>query len=98
MYQTRANQKDAAQDAERRVFAKIGWRLMPLLIVAYILNYLDRNNVGLRRVDDEPGDRADGDAVRLAGGILFFSATASSRFRATSRSTASARGSGCRGS
>jgi MFS family permease len=35
-----------AQDAERRVFAKIGWRLMPILIVAYIFNYLDRNNVG----------------------------------------------------
>jgi len=31
--------------AERRVFAKIGWRLMPLLIVSYILNYLDRTNV-----------------------------------------------------
>jgi MFS transporter, ACS family, tartrate transporter len=35
----------AAADAERRVFAKIGWRLMPLLIVSYILNYLDRTNV-----------------------------------------------------
>jgi len=33
-------------DAERRVFAKIGWRLMPILILAYIFNYLDRNNVG----------------------------------------------------
>jgi MFS transporter, ACS family, tartrate transporter len=36
----------AAPDAERRVFAKIGWRLMPILILAYIFNYLDRNNVG----------------------------------------------------
>ena len=36
----------AAADAERRVFAKIGWRLMPILILAYIFNYLDRNNVG----------------------------------------------------
>ena len=35
-----------AQDAERRVFAKIGWRLMPILIVSYVFNYLDRNNVG----------------------------------------------------
>jgi sugar phosphate permease len=35
-----------AQDAERRVFAKIGWRLMPILILSYIFNYLDRNNVG----------------------------------------------------
>jgi len=36
----------AAQDAERRIFAKIGWRLMPLLVLSYIFNYLDRNNVG----------------------------------------------------
>ena len=36
----------SALDAERRVFAKIGWRLMPTLILAYIFNYLDRNNVG----------------------------------------------------
>ena len=33
------------QDAERRVFAKIGWRLMPILTLSYILNYLDRTNV-----------------------------------------------------
>jgi sugar phosphate permease len=36
----------SAPEAERRVFAKIGWRLMPILILAYIFNYLDRNNVG----------------------------------------------------
>ena len=36
----------AAAEAERRVFAKIGWRLMPILIVSYVFNYLDRNNVG----------------------------------------------------
>ena len=36
----------AGADAEARVFAKIGWRLMPVLILSYILNYLDRNNVG----------------------------------------------------
>jgi MFS family permease len=31
---------------EQRVFSKITWRLMPLLVLAYILNYLDRNNLG----------------------------------------------------
>ena len=36
----------ASAEAERRVFVKIGWRLMPVLILAYIFNYLDRNNVG----------------------------------------------------
>ena len=31
---------------ERRLFSKIAWRLLPVLIVAYIFNYLDRNNIG----------------------------------------------------
>jgi D-galactonate transporter len=35
----------ASAEAERRVFAKIGWRLMPVLILSYILNYLDRTNI-----------------------------------------------------
>jgi MFS transporter, ACS family, tartrate transporter len=35
-----------SSELERRVFAKIGWRLMPVLILAYVFNYLDRNNVG----------------------------------------------------
>ena len=37
----------ADPEAERRVFAKIGWRLMPVLIVSYVLNYLDRTNISL---------------------------------------------------
>jgi MFS family permease len=32
--------------AERRVFQKVGWRLLPILTVAYVFNYLDRNNIG----------------------------------------------------
>lgn len=32
--------------AETAVFRKIAWRLMPLLTIGYILNYLDRNNIG----------------------------------------------------
>ena len=31
---------------EQATFRKIFWRLVPLLIVAYILNYLDRGNIG----------------------------------------------------
>jgi len=30
----------------RRLFSKVAWRLLPVLIVAYIFNYLDRNNIG----------------------------------------------------
>ncbi|WP_341893394.1 hypothetical protein [Variovorax sp. YR752] len=35
---------DARADAA--LFRKITWRLMPLLCACYVLNYLDRTNVG----------------------------------------------------
>ncbi|MFC0406835.1 MFS transporter [Roseomonas elaeocarpi] len=31
---------------EQRVFRKIAWRILPLLTLAYIVNFLDRTNVG----------------------------------------------------
>jgi MFS family permease len=31
---------------ESRVFAKVAWRLLPILTIAYVFNYLDRNNIG----------------------------------------------------
>jgi MFS transporter, ACS family, tartrate transporter len=30
----------------RRLFSKVAWRLLPVLILAYVFNYLDRNNIG----------------------------------------------------
>lgn len=36
----------ASETIERSAFRKIIWRFMPLLTVAYILNYLDRSNIG----------------------------------------------------
>ncbi len=35
-----------AETIEQIAFRKIIWRLMPLLTIAYILNYLDRSNIG----------------------------------------------------
>jgi ACS family tartrate transporter-like MFS transporter len=32
--------------ADSRVFSKVAWRLLPVLTLAYVFNYLDRNNVG----------------------------------------------------
>jgi ACS family tartrate transporter-like MFS transporter len=29
-----------------RVFNKVAWRLLPVLTIAYVFNYLDRNNIG----------------------------------------------------
>ena len=37
---------DTSTELEKRTFAKIAWRLLPLLTVSYVLDYMDRNNVG----------------------------------------------------
>src|SRR3954466_14550991 len=29
-----------------RVFHKVAWRILPVLTVSYVFNYLDRNNIG----------------------------------------------------
>ena len=36
---------DRDADVERRVFARVSARLLPVLVVSYVFNYLDRNNV-----------------------------------------------------
>ena len=35
----------ATPDLERQVFRKIGWRLLPFLTMAYLVNFLDRTNI-----------------------------------------------------
>jgi MFS family permease len=57
---------------ERRVFARIGARLMPLLIVSYLLNYLDRTNVSFASLtmNDELG--LTDEQYGYGFGIFFF--------------------------
>ena len=33
-------------DAEKALFSKINWRILPLLLIAYCFAYIDRINVG----------------------------------------------------
>jgi D-galactonate transporter len=57
--------------AEDRVFAKIIWRLMPLIFVAYSLAYLDRINVGYAQLQMKTA-LSFSDAVYGLGAGLFF--------------------------
>jgi sugar phosphate permease len=59
------------EDAERRVFAKIAWRLMPILTISYVLNYLDRNNIAFAalRMNTDLGLTAT--EFGVGAGILF---------------------------
>jgi ACS family tartrate transporter-like MFS transporter len=56
---------------EEKVFAKIAWRLMPLLIAAYVLNYLDRNNLGFAALTMNRELGLTATQFGRAAGILF---------------------------
>lgn len=59
------------QTSDDRVFAKIAWRLMPLLVVGYVLNYLDRNNLGFAALTMNQELGLTATQFGRAGGILF---------------------------
>ena len=42
---TYVSNEDAAS-VEQRAFMKAAWRLVPFVTIGYLLNYMDRNNVG----------------------------------------------------
>jgi len=59
------------QPSDDRVFNKIAWRLMPLLIGAYVLNYLDRNNLGFAALQMNEDLGLTATQFGRAAGILF---------------------------
>src|SRR5471030_1117016 len=63
---------EAISEAERRVFTKIAWRLMPLLTVGYILNYLDRNNICFAALTMNREIGLTATQFGTGAGILFF--------------------------
>lgn len=62
----------ADAEAERKVFEKIGWRLMPVLIISYILNYLDRTNISFAQLDMNPALGLTPEQYGYGAGLFFF--------------------------
>ncbi|KDP84584.1 MULTISPECIES: MFS transporter [Cupriavidus] len=60
---------DPASDSE--LFRKITWRLLPLLCICYVFNYLDRTNVGYAQLQMRE-DLGFSDAVFGLGASIFF--------------------------
>jgi sugar phosphate permease len=60
-----------AQTVDERLFRKITWRLMPLLTCGYVLNYLDRNNVGFAALTMNREIGLSQTAFGTAAGIFF---------------------------
>ncbi|KAI1211587.1 uncharacterized protein F4807DRAFT_418352 [Annulohypoxylon truncatum] len=43
-------------ELENRLRRKIDWRLLPMIIIMYILNYIDRNNIAAAKLAGLPED------------------------------------------
>ena len=63
---------DAATCAlERRTMDKVAWRLLPILIVCFLINYLDRVNIGFANVTMSRDLGLSATAFGSAAGIFF---------------------------
>jgi D-galactonate transporter len=65
--------RDAASDAaaERRAYAKVTRRLLPLLFLCYVLAYLDRVNIGVARLQMVDALKFSETVYGLGAGVFF---------------------------
>jgi D-galactonate transporter len=56
---------------ERAIYRKIAWRILPLLVFCYILNYLDRINIGIAQLQFKTDLGFSDAAYGLGAGLLF---------------------------
>ncbi len=61
----------SSDSADNSLFRKISWRLLPVLCVCYVFNYLDRTNVGYAQLQMKE-HLAFSDAVFGVGASIFF--------------------------
>ena len=71
------------QDLKRVVLRKVAWRLLPFLFLLYVVNILDRINVGFARLQMLDDLHISEQAYALGAGIST-SAISCSRFPAIS--------------
>lgn len=58
-------------DAEKAVFSKINWHILPLLLVAYIFAYIDRINVGFAQLQMKQELHFSDHVFALGAGMFF---------------------------
>src|ERR1700754_3458860 len=58
-------------DMEKAVLRKVAWRFLPLLIIAYIVNYLDRTSLGVAALTMNHDLHLSATEVGYAAGIFF---------------------------
>lgn len=62
---------NVADTDDNQLFKRIAWRLMPILFIGYVINYLDRTNVGYAQLQMREA-LAFGDSVFGFGAVAFF--------------------------
>jgi ACS family tartrate transporter-like MFS transporter len=56
---------------ENKVFAKAAWRIVPFMMLLYVVNFLDRVNVGFASLTMDKDLGVDAEAFGLVGGMFF---------------------------
>ena len=63
---------DDAATIEHRAFMKAAWRLVPFVTIGYLLNYMDRNNVGFAALTMNRETGLTATQFGFGAGVLFF--------------------------
>ena len=82
--------RSSVRSAEDIVYRKISWRVMPIVLIAYVCAFLDRINIGYAQLQMKH-DLAFSDAVYGLGAGIFFVTYLLLEYRATCCSKKSAR-------
>lgn len=62
----------ASEDVEKTAYAKVFWRIIPFLMLCYVVAYLDRVNVGFAKLQMSEDLGFSETAFGLGAGIFFF--------------------------
>src|SRR5215510_1201619 len=63
---------EEAATVEHRAFIKAAWRLVPFVTIGYLLNYMDRNNVGFAALTMNRATGLTATQFGFGAGVLFF--------------------------
>lgn len=62
---------ESTAEVERLAFARIAWRFVPILTLGFLLNHLDRNNVGFAALTMNQDIGLTATQFGIGAGILF---------------------------
>ena len=58
-------------DADEKLFSKVSWHLLPLLVICYIIAFLDRVNIGYAQLQMKQTLPWSAEVYALGAGIFF---------------------------